>query len=111
MWGPGYCRLIFSLIPDLGSVRMPDPMYRAVAHPSVQGRHVQPTHHLNNNIPVNTEVLWGGGLWWGLRAGAPTVDHGEDVHDTDLPIAIDVAGADLGATSVLTGHVVAGIAA
>jgi hypothetical protein len=24
---------------------------------------------LNNNTPVNTEVLWGGGLWWGLWAG------------------------------------------
>ncbi len=21
---------------------------------------------LNNNTPVNTEVLWGGGLWWGF---------------------------------------------
>jgi hypothetical protein len=26
--------------------------------------------HLNNNTPVNTEVLWGGGLWWGLWAMA-----------------------------------------
>ncbi len=22
--------------------------------------------HLKNNTPVNTEVLWGGGLWWGI---------------------------------------------
>ena len=29
--------------------------------------------NINNNTPVNTEVLWGGGLWWGLRAGAPFV--------------------------------------
>ena len=30
----------------------------------------------DNNTPVNTEVLWGcGGLWWELRAGAPS---GED---------------------------------
>ncbi len=21
----------------------------------------------NNNTPVNTEVLWGGGVWWGLQ--------------------------------------------
>ena len=27
--------------------------------------------HLKNNTPVHTEVLWGGGLWWGLWAGAP----------------------------------------
>ena len=27
--------------------------------------------HLKNNTPVNTEVLWGGGVWWGLWAGAP----------------------------------------
>ena len=47
----------------------------------------------------------GGGLW----AGAPRADHGEYVDDTDLPIAIDVAGADFRATSVITDHVVAGI--
>ena len=23
--------------------------------------------YLNNNTPVNTEVLWGGGLWWGSK--------------------------------------------
>ena len=23
--------------------------------------------HLKNNTPMNTEVLWGGGLWWGNR--------------------------------------------
>ena len=68
--------------------------------------------HLNNNTPVNTEVLWGCGCSGGLlRAGAPCSDHGEYVDDPDLPIAIDVAGADLGATSVLTAHVVASITA
>ncbi len=25
--------------------------------------------YLNNNTPVNTEVLWGGGLWWGTTRG------------------------------------------
>ena len=25
--------------------------------------------HINNNTPVNTEVLWGGGLWWGVTKG------------------------------------------
>ena len=24
---------------------------------------------LNNNTPVNTEVLWGGGVWWGAAKG------------------------------------------
>jgi hypothetical protein len=24
---------------------------------------------INNNTPVNTEVLWGGGLWWGMAKG------------------------------------------
>ena len=28
------------------------------------------TTHLNNNTPAIAEVLWGGGLWWGLRAKA-----------------------------------------
>ncbi len=32
---------------------------------------------LKNNTPVNTEVLWGGGLWWGLWADRTkfTEDH------------------------------------
>jgi hypothetical protein len=34
-----------------------------------------------NNTPVHTEVLWGGGLWWGLRAGAPHADHEHHVID------------------------------
>jgi hypothetical protein len=24
---------------------------------------------LKNNTPVHTEVLWGGGLWWGVTKG------------------------------------------
>ena len=28
-------------------------------------RSTSPTS-LKNNTPVNTEVLWGGGLWWGV---------------------------------------------
>ena len=28
--------------------------------------------HLINNTPVNTEVLWGGGLWWGAIRTVPT---------------------------------------
>ncbi len=39
--------------------------------------------HLKNNTPVNTEVLWGGGLWWGLWAGAPTAKHVQQVLDVD----------------------------
>ena len=46
---------------------------------------------LNNNTPVNTEVLWGGGLWWGLWAGAPAFDYGEDVLDVDITIVIEIA--------------------
>ena len=25
-----------------------------------------------NNTPVNTEVLWGGGLWWGVMGRGPS---------------------------------------
>ncbi len=26
----------------------------------------------NNNTPVNTEVLWGGGVWWGTMGRGPS---------------------------------------
>ena len=47
--------------------------------------------YLNNNTPVNTEVLWGGGLWWGLRAGAPASDYDQHVLDVDITIVIEIA--------------------
>ena len=43
---------------------------------------------LKNNTPVNTEVLWGGGLWWGLRAGAPHGDDNQKVFDIDHAIFV-----------------------
>ncbi len=47
--------------------------------------------HLKNNTPVNTEVLWGGGLWWGLlRASAPTAHHVQEVFDVDDTVTIGV---------------------
>ena len=50
--------------------------------------------HLNNNTPVNTEVLWGGGLWWGLlRTSAPTAKHVQQVLDVDDTIALGVTHA------------------
>ena len=46
---------------------------------------------LKNNTPVNTEVLWGGGLWWGLlRASAPTAHHVQEVFDVDDAVVINV---------------------
>jgi hypothetical protein len=35
--------------------------------------------NINNNTPVNTEVLWGGGLWWGLWAGAPVLEQDQEI--------------------------------
>jgi hypothetical protein len=55
--------------------------------------------HLNNNTPVNTEVLWGGGgierlLWWGLlRTSAPTAKHVQQVFDVDDTVAVRVTHA------------------
>ena len=47
--------------------------------------------HLNNNTPVTTEVLWGGGLWWGwLRAGAPAVHDREKIVGTNSAITINI---------------------
>jgi hypothetical protein len=51
----------------------------------------QCTAHLNNNTPVNTEVLLGGGL---LLARPPSTDHGEQVVDTDDSIAVDITSRD-----------------
>ena len=49
---------------------------------------------INNNTPVHTEVLWGGGLWWGLlRAGAPTANHVQQVLDVDDTVAVCVTHA------------------
>ncbi len=48
-------------------------------------------HHLNNNnTPVNTEVLWGGGLWWGLWAGTPGVHDREKIVGTNSAITINI---------------------
>ena len=41
---------------------------------------------------MNTEVLWGGGLWWGLlRTNAPIADHDQQVFDVDDTVAIEIA--------------------
>ena len=52
----------------------------------------------NNNTPVNTEVLWGGGLWWGLlRADrVPALDKDQQVIDVGGAVMVDVALADTG---------------
>ncbi len=43
--------------------------------------------HLKNNTPVNTEVLWGGGLWWGLlRTSAPARNDFKDIINSNKPI-------------------------
>ena len=47
----------------------------------------------NNNTPVNTEVLWGGGVWWGLRAGAPVAKHVQKVFDVDDTVTVGIARA------------------
>ena len=40
---------------------------------------------------MNTEVLWGGGLWWGLlRTSAPTAKHVQQVLDVDHTVAVCV---------------------
>ena len=47
--------------------------------------------NINNNTPVNTEVLWSGGLWWGLlRTSAPTANHVQQVLDVDVAVAVRV---------------------
>ena len=47
---------------------------------------------VHNNTPVNTEVLWGCGLWWwGLLAGAPASDYDQHVLDVDITIVIEIA--------------------
>ena len=46
--------------------------------------------HLNNNTPVNTEVLWVGGLWWGLWAGAPGDDDRHQIAHVDDTVVINV---------------------
>ena len=35
---------------------------------------------LKNNTPVNTEVLWGGGLWWGVTSSGSVGNHEFGVH-------------------------------
>ena len=49
--------------------------------------------HLNNNTPVNTEVLWGGGLWWGLWTSAPAAKHVQQVLDVDDTVAVGITHA------------------
>jgi hypothetical protein len=66
----------------------------------------------NNNTPVNTEVLWGGGVWWGLRAGRTefTEDHEYviDVHDT---VWHQIAQTGRWAVGIGAGGIIAGIGA
>mgnify|MGYP005639540821 CR=1 FL=1 len=52
--------------------------------------------HLNNNTPVNTEVLWGGGLWWGLLRTdrVPAFDHDQQVFDVGYAVVVDITLAD-----------------
>ena len=49
--------------------------------------------HLKNNTPVNTEVLWGVGLWWGLWAGAPVLQKQHQVGDRDSATIDQIAHA------------------
>ena len=51
---------------------------------------VQFTTHLNNNTPAIAEVLWGGGLWWGLRAKAPRCQQLQQITRGDNSVSIDV---------------------
>ena len=44
----------------------------------------------NNNTPVKTEVLWSGGLWWGLWAGAPVFKQDQQIANADKSVSIDV---------------------
>ena len=48
-----------------------------------------------NNTPVYTEVLWGGGLWWGLlRADIPKLAQNEEyVIDVNHTVTVGIAGA------------------
>ena len=52
--------------------------------------------HLKNNTPVNTEVLWGGGLWWGLlRADrVPACNDLQDVIDACYAVVVDITLTD-----------------
>ena len=52
--------------------------------------------HLNNNTPVNTEVLWGGGLWWGLLRTdrVPAFDHDQQVFDVCYAVVVDITLTD-----------------
>ena len=43
---------------------------------------------------MNTEVLWGGGLWWGLWAGAEGAYYDQKIVDVDDAVAIDVTVTD-----------------
>jgi len=54
--------------------------------------------HLKNNTPVNTEVLWGGGLWWGLlRAGAPLLNQVHQIVNVNVFIHNNVSNTSSGA--------------
>jgi hypothetical protein len=53
--------------------------------------------HLKNNTPVNTEVLWGCGLWWGLRAGAPLLKQVQQIVNVNLVIHNNVSNTWSGA--------------
>ena len=46
--------------------------------------------HLNNNTPVNTEVLWGGGLWWELGARTPVFKQDQQIANVDKSVPIDI---------------------
>ena len=55
-------------------------------------------HHLNNNTPVIAEVLWGGGLWWGLlRAGAPLLNQVHQIVNVNVFIHNNVSNTSSGA--------------
>ena len=51
----------------------------------------------NNNTPVNTEVLWGGGLWWGLWAGAPLLKQVQQIIYVNLAFTKNVSRTWCGA--------------
>ena len=63
----------------------------------VPAKHLGSLHrHLNNNTPVNTEVLWGGGLSRldELRAVRPNPQHDKQIDDTDTGSRLRKTGTE-----------------
>ena len=71
--------------------------------------------HLNNNTPVNTEVLWGGVVGCGgglLRADrSELTQHDQYIIDVYNPIRVEVCRAVTGAPRDIAEHAISGIGA